>query len=148
MAKLTEEQKTANKLAAKTRAAAYSARRKVYELAQADALAALHEKPLLAEMEDAGRKFDAAQAQVQADRIAISIQISVLQERIAGLQAVHNTEALNEVRRATNTAYYQAKAATELAVKQAFPDVANVYSASEWEARVNAQAKGDSLLVR
>lgn len=148
MAKLTAEQKTANKLVAKTRSSAYFARRKVYELAQADALAAFHNEPLRDQMDAANDKFDAVRAQVQADRDAINLQIVQLQERLAGLPAVHNTEAINVARCAANTAYHQALAATRLAVKQAFPDVADVFSAVEWEARVATQDKGDTLTVR
>lgn len=133
MARLTTEEKAANKEERRARDQAYAARRKAYEAARKKALADWEGvSPLRAEMNAADEAFDAAMAAKDAEEAALKSRIAELQAQIKELSVKHDLERLNDNRRLTNSAYFAAKGGVEKAVDAEFKDIAGVYSAAAW----------------
>lgn len=135
MAKLTEEQKEANKAARRMREKAFKERRAAYEAEKEAAVSAVRNGPLATEFNAAQDAFDEVTLRVQDEERRIDEQIRQLQAERAALREKFGQSAANDLRKKTNEAYYGALHAAERAVDQKYPDVAGVYSAAAWEAK-------------
>lgn len=141
MPRLTEEQKLANKAAAAARDKAYKARRAEYEAALAAAISAEVIRELEAAQEQAYAQREAALAARMAIGQALSEDIERLELAARARVEELGIEALSQTARAANSALHKAKAEVEAQVKAAYPDIAGVFSALEWEARVAKNGK-------
>jgi len=134
MAKLTPEQKAQNKIHTKARDAAFRERKRAYDDAVKKAEADLRETAEHKRMVEACERSEASLTERNRRRREIEEQIKVLQEQIKSLEATLGVPDLNAARIETNRAFYQLKAAKMAEVAAQFPDVANLYSAAQWEA--------------
>lgn len=134
MAKLTEEQKAANKVAQKARDQAYNARKREYRAARDAAVEEFKTHPLWIAADQANETARAALLVVEQEENVLRAQIAQLQAQISGLREKHGVEALFEARRSTGNASHTARVALEDAIDQKFADVSNCYSAVSWAA--------------
>lgn len=134
MAKLSDEQKIANKAARQVRDRLYRRRRKEYWAAR-DALdAALRASPEGRAREAASAALDVAREAVVTEEAAIRAQIVALQSELAAVRPMREPQlaALREVRDACNRDYnaLASQQAAELEVR--FADVAHCLGAGGW----------------
>ncbi|MEX3983973.1 hypothetical protein AB4Y45_33850 [Paraburkholderia sp. EG287A] len=134
MAKLTAEQKAANKEIFKARDRAYNARKGAYRKARENALAQYGTGPEKKAYEEADAAFNQAFDRVEAERRAIDDQIRVLREQQEGLRAKHNVDTLADARRKASDVHFKGRMAVEARIDSEYPDVAGVHSAVEWAA--------------
>ena len=136
MAKLTEEQKASNKVAARARDQAYRARRRLYEATRDAELSNWMEStPLKAEMLEAKSAHDAAREAAVVEEHALLDQIDALRAQIAQLPVKHRLDELNARRVVTSDAYHKELRRIESRVDEQFSDVAHCWSAPEWAAK-------------
>ena len=139
MAKLTDEQKAANKVVHKAHGKAFYKRRKDFDAAKGLAIDNFNSKdPLKAQRDAADAAWTAGLEAVGVDRRGLRSQIVDLQEQIEGLDAKHNTEALNDARKATSNAYFNGLRAVEQGINAEFSDVAGIFSAFAWKPKLTA----------
>lgn len=143
MAKLTPEQKAQNKQHAAARNAAFNARRKAFRLAYDKAEKECLQGPEHQAFLSANRRLDEAQAQRREREKELLDQIADLKEQISRLPDFFGIPDLNEQRIQTNKVFHTLKSERLKAVSSLFPDVADVYSGSQWEAlgHFNPQAE-------
>lgn len=135
MARLTAEQKTANRENFKARDRAFNARRKEWRTARDAALADFDNKsPEQLAMTQAMAASEEARAVRDTDAAELRQQIAVLEARIAGLDDKHRLSELFEVRRTTVNARNKARSALQERMDNEFPDVSSVSSAVQWAA--------------
>lgn len=135
MAKLTAEQKAANREVHKARDRAYNHRRQLYRSATDKALAEFDAtSPEAKAMETADSAFDAALSQVDAERRAIEEQIRALREQQDGLRAKYQLDEVADRRRNAVDARNKARSALQARLDSEFSDVAGIYSAVQWAA--------------
>lgn len=142
MTKLTEAQKQENKEARRLRDQAFKLRRAAYETARQKAKDELEASSLNAERLQANSALNVAQDEAAAEEARIRAEIAKLQAQLANVRIERGIEALNNARVTTNDAYYRARRQAENAVDAAYPDVANVYSAAEWEGKGHYKPAG------
>lgn len=143
MAKLTEKQKAANKVARRARDQAFKVRRAEYEAAKQAAVAVVDNGPLAAERKAADDSFDAGLREANAEERRIEEQIRLLQAEKASVREKLGIAALADARTKSGDAYYRAKKNAEQAVDAAYPDVAGVFSAAEWEGKGGYTPQGE-----
>lgn len=134
MAKLTPEQKAANKEVSKARDRAFNDRRKAYRQARDAALEDYKNGPEEKAYEEANAAFNQAFNRVDAERRATDEQIRVLREEQEGLRAKHNVDQLAEARRKAGDVHFKGRQAVEARIDSEYPDVDGVHSAVEWAA--------------
>jgi len=135
MAKLTPEQKEANKVATKERDKAYRARRKAYSAEIEAAEKAAEASPEHSEWEQANNNLKQA---IEARNQAVSEidkKIEELQRLRDSVQAEHNEkiEVIQDARRIAFGAQNELKSKLKSAVSEKYADVANCYSAAGWK---------------
>lgn len=143
MAKLTPEQKAQNKQHAATRNAAFNARRKAYRAAFEKVEKECLQGPEHQAYLSANQRLDEAQAQKREHEKDLLEQIAALKEKISRLPDFYGIPELNERRIQTNKTFFEFKNQRLKDVSALFPDVADVYSAAQWEAlgHFNPQAE-------
>lgn len=140
MAKLTEEQKAANREVQKARDRAYNTRRKLYRDATDKALAEFDAtSPEAKVMETAVSEFNAALRQVDTERRAIEEQIRALREQQEALHAKYQLNDAAERRRNAVDARNKARSALQARIDSEFSDVAGIFSAAQWAANGHFQ---------
>jgi hypothetical protein len=135
MAKLTEEQKAANKVAQKARDRAYNARKREYRAARDAAIEEFKTHPVRIAADQADETARAALLVVEQEANVLRAKIAQLQAEISGLREKHGVEALFETRRTTGDACRAARVAIEDAIDQKYADVSNCDSAVGWAAK-------------
>lgn len=151
---LTAEQKNANKEKRLARDRAYRLRYNEWQAALKAALA-----PLPLRQEDLGKnvepaevvqaawaadaRFDAALAAAEQEERSIRDQITKLQESLKGVRERHNMNDLADVRRNAYSALSAARKSAEEAVDAEYSDVARVFSAAAWGAKVGFAAEAE-----
>lgn len=143
MAKMTEAQKAANKVARRTRDQAFKVRRAEYDAAKQAAVDVIDNGPLAKEYKAANDAFDAGVREAAAEELRITELIQQLQAEKAAVREKLGIEALSVARKKTWDAWYRAKRDAEQAVDAAYPDVAGVYSAAEWEGKGGYAPQGE-----
>lgn len=143
MAKLTPEQKAQNKQHAAARNAAFNARRKAYRAAYEEVEKECLQGPEHQAFLSANQRLGEAQAQKREHEKELLDQIAALKEKISRLPDFYGIPELNELRIQTNKAFFELKNQRLKDVSALFPDVADVYSAAQWEAlgHFNPQAE-------
>lgn len=143
MAKLTPEQKAQNKQHAAARNAAFNARRKAYRAAYEEVEKECLQGPEHQAFLSANQRLGEAQAQKREHEKELLDQIAALKEKISRLPDFYGIPELNERRIQTNKAFFEFKNQRLKDVSALFPDVADVYSAAQWEAlgHFNPQAE-------
>lgn len=142
---LTPEQKAANKLAAKVRDAAYRARLKEYRAVYDAAVApysfdsACPAPEVLAYIE-AGTRFQQALDARDAAAAALILRIKTLDEELKNVYA--SPVPYTEERREAAALVRRLAAEKTKEVNAAYPDIADVSSAVEWEGLVKKQPVG------
>lgn len=134
MAKLTPEQKAQNKQHAAARNAAFNARRKAYRAAFEKVEKECFQGPEHEAFLSACQRLGEAQAQKRDRERELLDQIASLKEQISQLPAFFGIPELNEQRIQTNKTFFEFKNQRLKDVSALFPDVADVYSAAQWEA--------------
>lgn len=141
MAKLTDEQKEANKAERRILESNYKVARKAYEADLERSRSEFNATPLKSQMEAANAAWDKGFVAYDQEEKAIRVQIAVLEQQIKDLPGKHNREQLNQARTSTNDAFYKGLREVEKQVDARHPHVAGVYSASHWAENVRkAQA--------
>jgi len=140
MAKLTAEEKAANREVHKARDRAYNSRRKLYRTAADNALAEFDAtSPEAKEMEVANGAFNETLDTIKAERAAIEEQIRALREQEAGLNAKHHLDEVADRRRNAVDARNKARSALQARIDSEFSDVAGIFSAVQWAANGHFQ---------
>lgn len=135
MAKLTEEQKAANKLATKERGQAFTARRKAYTAELNAAAVAADAMPEQAAWVAARENTEAALKLRDKALADIDEQIETLQALRKEVELQHN-EVLAEVRAkrdAAWTAHQEVQRMRKAEVESRYPDMVNCWYASQWQ---------------
>lgn len=143
MAKLTPQQKAENKQHAAARNAAFNARRKAYRAAYEEVEKECLQSPEHQAFLSANQRLDEAQAQKREHEKELLDQIAALKEKISRLPDFYGIPELNEQRKQAHKVFYAVKIQCLRDVAASFPDVADVYSAAQWEAlgHFNPQAE-------
>lgn len=134
MAKMTEEQKAANKVASAERAAAYRARSREYNAAIKAAEAEVMLSPEYAARMAAFKALEDSIDTRDAALKAIDDEIAALQEKRLAVQQVHS-KLISEKKVLRDTTFKCSEQVQEKlvgAVKERYPDMVNVWSAAQW----------------
>jgi predicted nucleic acid-binding Zn-ribbon protein len=135
MARLSAEQKAANREVFKARDRAFNARQKEWRTARDAALAEFDaNSPEYLTMTQAMAASEEARRARDADAAELRQQIAALEERIAGLDDKHRLSELFEVRGTAVNARNKARSALQERMDNEFPDVSSVFSAVQWAA--------------
>ena len=134
MAKLSPEQKAANKVASQAHSKAFSARRKAYDAAMAAALTTAEQLPGHAARVAAHEEFELALVQRNSAVDAIDQEIARLQAHREEVRKQHGLaiDAAKARRDLTFNAHAAAKQSLVDDVKAKYPDMAGIYLASHW----------------
>jgi hypothetical protein len=135
MARLTAEQKEANKVALKERARAFSARRKAYREALDAAEAEGRQSPEYAELDAAREAREQTRASCIAALSAIDEQIAQLQAQRQLVHAEHGVR-LDAAKQRYDTAWVAQAAVLKHfkeTVNARFPDMVDCWYQSQWK---------------
>lgn len=135
-AKLTEEQKALNKEATKLRDKAYRARKGAWDKAMEEVKARIEAGPEAQAAKEADAALDAAMAARNEELAALEARIKALQQEMTERTAAHEVllEPLREARRKAWDVHRNARTTAENEVCDAYPDVAQCWSAAGWKA--------------
>lgn len=135
-AKLTEEQKALNKEATKLRDKAYRARKGAWNKAMEEVKARIEAGPEAQAAKEADAALDAAMAARNEELAALEARIKALQQEMTERTAAHEVllEPLREARRKAWNVHRNARTTAENEVRDAYPDVAQCWSAAGWKA--------------
>jgi chromatin segregation and condensation protein Rec8/ScpA/Scc1 (kleisin family) len=134
MARLSAEQKEANKIASKERTQAFNARRKAYREALDAAEAEGKRGPEYAELEAARETSEQARASRIAALAAIDEQIAQLQAQRQQVEAEHGATR-DAAKQRYDTAWFAQDAVLKQlreSVNARFPDMVGVWYQSQW----------------
>jgi len=137
MARMTVEQKAANRSQQRVRDQAYRARRNAYTAARDAALAESEQTLVSVEYKAADAALDSALQARDAERRRIEAQIAQLKDEIASLDEKHGITKLSAERRSTSDRWLAQRNYVAGKVDAEFADIAGVHSAVEWAAKDN-----------
>lgn len=147
-AKLSDEQKEANKKVLSERRQAYNARKMLYDAEMAAAKEAAEEQPEYAAKQDASTAFRTAQKQRDEAIQAVDEQIEKLEAQRKELQSLHQlaVDEANDLHRAARTAYATTFKRFQQEVIERYPDMVDCWNLKDCILRTSHDGLLDAQL--